>query len=74
VVEPRLLQFKFFLKILGVPYWNNNSLLPITQTQVESVIANTSVFEGIMLASCPCIIKVSPSLDPSVIWIDIWNS
>jgi len=28
VVEPRLLQSKFFLKILGVPYWGNNSLLP----------------------------------------------
>jgi len=28
VVEPCLLQSKFFLKILGVPYWGNNSLLP----------------------------------------------
>ena len=31
VVEPRLPQSKSFLKILGVPYWGNNSSLPITQ-------------------------------------------
>jgi len=74
VVEPRLSQSKFFLKILGVPYWGNNSLLPITQAQVESVIANTPIFEGVVLASHPCIMKASPSSDMSVIWIDIWDS
>jgi len=31
VVEPRLPQSKSFLKILGVPYWGNNSSLSITQ-------------------------------------------
>ena len=30
VVEPYLLQFKSFLKILGVSYWGNNSSLSIT--------------------------------------------
>jgi len=67
-------QFKSFLKILGVFYWGNNSSLPITQAQVESVIANTLIFEGVVLASCPCIMKVFPSSDMSVIWIDIWDS
>jgi len=71
VVEPRLPQSKSFLKILGVPYWGNNSSLPITQAQVESVIANTPIFEGVVLASRPRIMKASPSLDMSVIWIDI---
>jgi len=74
VVEPCLPQSKSFLKILGVPYWGNNSLLPITQAQVESVIANTPIFEGVVLASRPCIMKASPSSDMSVIWIDIWDS
>jgi len=74
VVEPCLPQSKSFLKILGVSYWGNNSSLPITQAQVESIIANTPVFEGVVLASCPCIMKVSPSSDISVIWIDIWDS
>ena len=72
VVEPRLPQSKSFLKILGVPYWGNNSLLPITQAQVESVIANTPIFEGV--ASRSRIMKASPSSDMSVIWIDIWDS
>jgi len=74
VVEPRLPQSKSFLKILGVPYWGNNSLLPIIQAQVESMIANTPIFKGVVLASCPCIMKASPSSDMSVIWIDIWDS
>jgi len=74
VVESHLPWSKSFLKILGVSYWGNNSLLPITQAQVESVIANTSIFEGVVLASHPHIIKASPSSDMSVIWIDIWDS
>jgi len=71
VVEPCLPQFKSFLKILGVSYWGNNSLLPITQAQVKSVITNTPIFEGVVLASHPCIMKAFPSSDMSVIWIDI---
>jgi len=59
---------------LGVLYWGNNSSLSITQAQVEAVIANTPIFEGVVLAFCPCIMKVSPSSDMSVIWIDIWDS
>ena len=73
VVEPCLLQSKSFLKILDVPYWGNNSSLPITQAQVEAVIANTFVFKGVVLASHPHIMKASPSSDMSVIWIDIWD-
>ena len=67
VVEPCLPQSKSFLKILGVPYWGNNSSLPITQAQVESVIANTPIFEEAVLASRPHIMKVSLNSDMSVI-------
>jgi len=38
------------------------------------MIANTLIFKGVVLASHPHIIKVSPSLDMFVIWIDIWDS
>jgi len=31
-VEPCLPQFKSFLKVLGVPYWDPKSSLPITPT------------------------------------------
>ena len=71
MVEPHLPQSKSFLDI---PYWGNNSSLPITQTQVEAVIASTPVFEGVMLASCPCIMKALPSSNMFVIWIDVWDS
>ena len=74
VVKPCLSQSKSFLKILGILYQSNNSLLPITQAQVESVIANTPIFEGIVLVSHPHIMKASLSSDMSVIWIDIWDS
>jgi len=74
VVESCLPESKLFLKILDVPYWSNNFSLPITQAQVKAVIANTPIFEGVVFASCPCIMKVSPSLNMSVIWIDIWDS
>ena len=68
VVEPRLLQSKSFLKILGVPYWGNNASIPITQAQVEAVIANTPVFEGVVPASL-ALASVRCALDsPSVIF------
>ena len=74
VVESYLPQSKSFLKILDVFYQSNNSFLPITQAQVETIIANTLVFEKVVLASCSCIMKVFSSSDMSVIWIDIQNS
>ena len=73
-VEPRLPQSKSFLKILGVPYWDSKSSLLITPAQVEAALSNSPLFEGVTLASMPCIMKASPSSDMSVIWIDIWDS
>ena len=70
-VEPRLPQSKSFLKILGVPYWDSKSSLPITLAQVEAALSNSPLFEGVSLASMPRIMKASPSSDMSVIWIDI---
>ena len=73
-VEPCLPQSKFFLKILGVLYWDSNSSLSITPAQVVEALSSSPLFEGITLASMSCIMKASPSSDMSVIWIDIWNS
>ena len=73
-IEPHLPQSKSFLKILGMPYWNSKSSLPITPAQVEAALSNSPFFEGISLASMPCIMKASPSSDMSVIWIDIQDS
>jgi len=43
VVKSRLLQSKSFLKILDVPYWGNNSSLPITQAMKASPSSDMSV-------------------------------
>ena len=70
-VEPRLPQSKSFLKVLGVPYWDSKTSLPVTPAQVAEVLSSSPLFEGITLASMPRIMKASPSSDMSVIWIDI---
>ena len=37
-VEPRLPQSKSFLKVLGVPYWDSKTSLPITPVQVAEAL------------------------------------
>jgi len=38
---------------------------------VEEIIKGSYIFNNIVLASKPCIIKVSPKSDMAIIWIDI---
>ena len=66
-VEPCLPQSKSFLKVLGIPYWDSKSSLPITPVQVAEALSSSPLFEGITLASMPCIMKVLSSSDMSVI-------
>ena len=66
-VEPRLPQSKSFLKVLGIPYWDSKSSLPITPAQVAEALSSSPLFEGVTLASMPCIMKASPSSDMSII-------
>jgi len=70
-VEPRLPQSKSFLKVLGVPYWDSKTSLPVTSAQVAEALSSSPLFEGIILASMSCIMKALPSSNISVIWIDI---
>ena len=51
-ISPRLLQSKFFLKILGVPYFNN-ALNPLNASQVENSLSKMCMFNDITLSSCP---------------------
>ena len=66
-VEPCLPQSKSFLKVLGVPYWDSKTSLPITPAQVAEALSSSPLFESITLASMPHIMKASPSSDISVI-------
>ena len=73
-VEPHLPQSKSFLKVLGIPYWDSKTSLLIIPAQVAEALSSSLLFEGITLASMPRIMKVSPSSDMFVTWIDIWDS
>ena len=72
-ISPRLLQSKSFLKILGVPYFDND-LTPINSAQVEAILSNTHIFNNIIMSSHPRVIRASKNLDMAVIWVDIWDS
>ena len=70
---PRLPQSKSYLKIIGIPYLQENINNPLTSNVVKDIIKNNHIFNNIILASRPHIIKISPKLDMAIIWVDIWN-
>ena len=70
-IESYLPQSKSFLKVLDISYQNSNTSLPITLAQVGAALFSFPLFENITLVFLSCIIKVSPSSNISVIWIDI---
>ena len=73
VEVPRLLQSKFYLKIIGISYLHENIVTFITLSMVKDVIKKNHIFNNIVLVSKPCIIKVSPKSDMAIIWVDIWD-
>ena len=46
----------------------------ISLDDIENVLKNNYLFNDIVLASKPHIIKISPKSDMAIIWIDIWNT
>ena len=69
-----LSQSKPYLKVIGIPYYPHD--LPnkcLTPNDVEGIIKQNQIFNNIVLASKPRVIKVSPKSDMSIIWIDIWD-
>ena len=65
---------KLYIKIIGLPYKINQNI--ISPDYIEGVLKETHLFNGIILASKPHIIKASPSpkSDMVVVWLDIENS
>ena len=72
-MKPCLLQPKYFLKVLGILYWNSNTFLPITSVQMAAVLSTSPFFEDVTLTFLLHIMKASSSFDISVIQINIWN-
>ena len=67
ITSPRLPQSKFYLKIIGIPFFVDKSNTCITSKDIECILKNNHIFNNIILVSRPHIIKVSPKLDMAVI-------
>ena len=70
---PHLHQSKFYLKIIGIPYFQEVLLSPIMLNVVEDIIKQNYIFNNVVLVSKLCVIKVFPRLDMAIIWLDIWD-
>lgn len=67
IISPRLPQSKSYLKILGISYYIKDTNVPILSDIVEKVIQTTHIFNDIVLASHPHIIKTSPKSNTAII-------
>jgi len=67
----RLSQSKSYLKIVGISYINKKTNSRIALDKIEDVLKNNYIFNNIILASKPHVIKMSPKSDMAIIWIDI---
>ena len=74
ISSPRLLQSKSYLKIIGIPYYIDNSNSCLSSDDVQHILTNNYIFNDIVLASKLYIIKVSSKSDMAIIWIDIWDT
>ena len=73
-MSPRLLQSKLYFRILGILYYIKDTNLPITVDIVKKVFQTTHIFNSIVLASQPCIIKAVSKSDMVVIQINIQDA
>ena len=67
-------QSKSYLKIIGIPYFIDKLNTHISSEDIECILKNSHIFNDIVLALKPRIIKVSPKSDMAIIWIDIWDT
>jgi len=75
VDTPHLPQSKFYLKIIGIPYYPHGNMQDHLLSQdVGLVIKQNQIFNNITLASKPRVIKVSPKSDMAIIWVNIWDA
>jgi len=73
VNSPRLPQSKSYLKIIGLSYFQEDSTNLLNSNVVEKIIKDNHIFNNIILASKPHVIKVSLKSDMTIVWIDIWD-
>jgi len=62
---------KSYLKISGLPYILEKTNLLIISNLIKEVIKETHIFNDVILASKPYIIKASSKYDMAIVWINI---
>jgi len=70
----RLSQSKSYLKLIGIPYHSKKTNSCITSDEVDNILKNTHIFNDVVLALKPRVIKISPKSDMAIIWINIWDT
>ena len=65
--SPRLPQSKLYLKIISIPYLSEVSNFHLLSDKVEIILKANHIFNNIVLALKPKVIKFSPKLDMSIV-------
>ena len=65
--SPRLLQSKSYLKIIEIPYLNDQTNTHISSKDIEKILKKNYIFNKVVLTSKPWVIKVSPKSDMAII-------
>jgi len=58
VKVPRLPQFKSYLKIIGIPFLQENTNIPINSSIVEDIIKKNHIFNNIICALIPLNVQI----------------
>ena len=67
IASPRLPQSKFYVKIIGIPYFVDKSNTYILSEDIKHILKNNHIFNDIVLVSKPIINKVSPKSDIAIV-------
>ena len=67
VSSPQLPQWKSYLKIVGIPFLNKQLNICISSEDIKKILKNNHIFNDIVFASRPRVIKVSPKSDMAII-------
>ena len=66
-------QSKFYLKIIGILYFQKDSIDLFTLKVVKDIIKWNQIFDNIMLMSKLYVIKIFLKSDMAIVWLDIWD-
>lgn len=65
---------KSYLKIIELSYILEQTNFSVTSDIIKSIIKEMHIFNNIILALKPCIVKASPKPDIAIVWVNIWDS